>query len=140
MNSKTKRIALRVAIGIVAAMVIVQILFFIFRNLVLQVAFDKVADRAMSRFGVEVKCEHIKFRGLSEVYIEQLSVVPANGDTLLTAKEIGVRQSYLKMWLLKPSIKAITATNVKLNLIRTDTSGNYFTFFKQRNSTDTDTT
>jgi len=140
MNSKTKRIIIKAAIGIVAGLVIVQILFFIFRNLVLQVAFDKVADRAMSRFGMELKCESIKFRGLSELYLEKFTIVPPNGDTLLTAEEIGVHQSYLKMWILKPSIKAITANNVKLNLIRTDTSGNYFAFFKQKSVTITDST
>ena len=140
MNSKTKRIIKRIAIGIVAFLVIIQILFFIFRNTVLHFAFDKVADRMMDRYGLVMKCEQIKFRGLSEVYMEQLSVVPANGDTLLSAKEIGVHQSYLKMWLLKPSIKTISATDVRLNLIRTDTSGNYFCFFKQKTEAATDTT
>lgn len=141
MNSRVKRVAKRVAIGIIAFIVIVQILFFVFRNLALQVVFDKVADRAMTRYGLEMKCEQIKFRGLSEVYLDHLTIVPANGDTLLSASEIGVHQSYFKMWFLIPSIKDITATDVKLNLIRTDTSGNYFTFFKQNNSsTTTDTT
>jgi len=140
MNSRVKRIAKRVAIGIVAFILIVQILFFIFRNLALQVVFDKVADRAMARYGLEMKCEQIKFRGLSEVYLNHLTIVPANGDTLLSVSEVGVHQSYFKMWFLIPSIKDITATDVKLNLIRTDTSGNYFTFFKQNVSATTDTT
>lgn len=140
MNSKTKRIIKRAAIGLVAFVIIIQILFFIFRNLVLQVAFDKVADRAMERYGLEMKCEQIKFRGLSELYMEHLTVVPTKGDTLFSANEIGIRQSYLKMWLLSPSIKAITATDVKLSLVRTDTSGNYFSLIKPKKVTTTDST
>ena len=140
MNNRAKKILKRVGIGVVAVIVIIQILFFVFRNLVLQVAFDKVADRAMARYGLEVKCEQIKFSGLSEISLRGLTAVPANGDTLLTAGEIGVKQAYFKIWLLTPSITNIKATNVKLNLIRTDTSGNYFTFFKRNRAATTDTT
>jgi Membrane carboxypeptidase (penicillin-binding protein) len=134
MNDKTKKILRKVAMWLAIGIIAIQILFFIFRNVILEVAFHKANQYALHQYNVALNCSSIKFSGLSTIKMENLSLQPIGYDTLLAVKNISLEQSYLKLFLLEPSIKTIDIRNANINLQRTDTSGNYFFIFKKHSN------
>ncbi|HUW06291.1 MAG TPA: biosynthetic peptidoglycan transglycosylase [Williamwhitmania sp.] len=132
MNSKTKKLLRKIAMWLVVGLIAIQLLFFIFRNVVLHVAFNRAARYAQQHYGVIIGCSSIKFSGISTLQVKDLFLKPNGYDTLMSVREIGLEQSYLKLWLLKPSVSTIDIRDAYINLERNDTSGNYFFIFKKQ--------
>lgn len=63
------------------------ILFFVFRNTLLQSAFAKTQVRARS-YGVQVNAQSVRFSGIDEVALENITISPLQGDTLARIKSL----------------------------------------------------
>jgi hypothetical protein len=68
------------------------ILFFVFRNTLLQSAFAKAQVSARS-YGVQVNAQSVRFSGIDEVALKNITLCPLQGDTLAHIKALTLNLS-----------------------------------------------
>jgi hypothetical protein len=121
MNSLLKRV-LKIT-GILVFLLL--LLFFGLRNVLLHYAIDKVAAKLATEKGLDVKIGSASFEGFSTIAFGKISVVPHNGDTLMTADTLSLRPSVWKILTATLRIKEVKAEGVLLQIVHKSTGDNY---------------
>lgn len=128
-----KKTAIRIVAVAGGVFVIALIGLYIGRNSLLQSMADKRLRRIETTHGLTIRYDELRLKGLNEVSLEGLSVVPDKRDTLLTLQSLDV---CLNFWQLLGG--AIEVKNVRLdglNILfnKQDSVANYdFLFRKQQ--------
>jgi hypothetical protein len=64
-------------------------------------------------------------------YLNDIALIPANGDTLLKIRHFEAKISFRKFLKFRPGFKELLVDTTEVNLIRRDSSDNFSFFFKQ---------
>jgi len=133
--ARFKRIARLLAIGIFALL----LLFFLFRNILLRYAFDKVAGKLKARTGCVVGASQKEFSGFATVHLNDVLVLAPQNDTLLFIDEISVRPSLLPFIVGRVQINRLSVEHALLNLRCQNGQCNYSGWINSRkDSAETD--
>lgn len=104
---------------------------FLLRQPVLDFAINKVREKFDSRYKVELKIGEFGFSGVREVYIEDVSLIPANGDTLLSLGSFRAKLSLSRLLRLQIGFRELWVENAHLRLVKRDSTDN-FSFLLKR--------
>ena len=99
-----------------AVVVLLMVLFFLFRNTVLGYAIRKVTEKLYNRNGIVLKINGADFNGFTTVGLYGISVVPPKGDTLLTADTITIRPSVWTLFAGTLRLKEVHGSGIHLTL------------------------
>src|SRR5205085_159389 len=105
----------KIAITFFIFLLILVSAFFIFRNNILHYAFNNVKEKVKSRYNVSLDAEGIEFKGLQEVNVKNITLVPDSADTLISIQNIS----------LNFSLTSLLTGSIGFNSIRCDTFSLY---------------
>ena len=77
--------------------VVVIILYFLFRNTILNYALHRMQDKVKSKYNTELKITKAYFSGFSTVNANEISVIPPGNDTLAVIKHIEADLSFFRI-------------------------------------------
>lgn len=133
---RKKQIAIRIAAVASGAFIITLIGLYMGRNSLLQSSVEKRLQRIEIAHGLRIRYDELRMKGLDEVTLQGLSVVPDKRDTLLTLQALDV---CLNFWQLLSG--DIEVQNVRLNGLnilfdKQDSVANYDFLFRKQRATD----
>lgn len=118
-----------IALGLI---VILCIAGYFGRNALLNhYAKEKVSELEKA-YGLKIDYSHLYMPGLTEVEIQNLSVVPAQRDTLLTLHSMQVNLSLWAMITLDTDINNVTTNGLHISFVKKDSLSNYDFLFKKK--------
>jgi hypothetical protein len=101
------------------------------RKPILEFVVNKAKDKFKEKFDVELKIKDAGFAGIRDIYFTHVSLVPANGDTLLKVNHVYARINVAKLFRLKVGFKELVIDTSHLSLVRRE-NGDNFSFLKSR--------
>jgi Transglycosylase len=101
------------------------------RQPILDFVVNKAKEKFKEKFDVELKIRDAGFAGIRDIYFTDVSLVPANGDTLLKVNNVYARINLTKLLRLKVGFRELVIDTSHLSLVRRENSDN-FSFFKRR--------
>ena len=88
--------------------------------------------RTEQKYGLSIRYDALRMKGLNEIELSNLSVVPDKRDTLLTLHALNMRLSFWKLLRGKIEVRNVTADRLKVSFIKADSTANYdFLFLKK---------
>ncbi len=84
------------------------LLVFLCRNSVLQYAFKRVQQKSLEKYQVALSTSSVKFNGISNVVLQNLTVVPQNADTLLQVRGLSLNLSLIDLLTAKIGFNEIS--------------------------------
>ena len=127
MGHKTK-IGILAVLGLI---VIALIAAYIGRDALLNHYARGKFDNLEKKYGLNISYARLHMPGISEIEIEQFSVVPNERDTLLTLHSAKIDLSLLKMLTLKAEVKRVTTDELHISFVKKDSISNYDFLFKK---------
>jgi hypothetical protein len=109
-----------------------QILFFIFRNPLINYLTQSKASSFSKNNHAEMHIGKIKFQGVSGIRAENVFLREIGKDTLVKVQSIYARLSFWKLLFFKVSITDFEMFNADLNLVRKDSTDNYSFLLKRK--------
>lgn len=106
------------------------------RQPILDFVVNKAKVKFKEKFEVELKIKEAGFAGIRDIYFTGVSLVPANGDTLLRVKSVYARINMAKLLRLKLGFRELVIDTSHLSLVRRE-NGDNFSFLKKRDSDST---
>lgn len=122
-----------------AAILLLIILYFISRNFILHLVTEKISGRLKERFNLNLVIEKSAFSGLITVEMNNLSIVPQNGDTLLHLDTLSATPSFSSLLLFNLRLKALEMKSGYIRLNCTDSTYNYASLLSKKSVSDTST-
>ena len=77
------------------------------RQPILDFVVNKAKEKFKDKFDVELKIRDAGFASIRDVYFTDVSLVPANGDTLLKVKSVYARINLAKLLRLKVGFREL---------------------------------
>lgn len=106
------------------------------RNGILCRTADKRILYAEQKYGLSICYEDLRMKGLNEIELKNLSIVPRNRDTLLTLHTLNMRLNFWKLIRGKIEVRNVTVDQLKASFIKADSMANYdFLFLKRKRET-----
>lgn len=137
MKSK-KQIAIRVAAIIGGVIVLILVGLYLGRNSLLQSIAEKRIRQVETAQGLTICYNELRMKGLNEVTLQGLSVVPDKRDTLLTLQSLDVRLSFWQLLGGAIEVKNVRLDGLDIAFNKQDSVANYDFLFrrKQTNAAD----
>lgn len=104
---------------------------FLLRQPIMDFAISKVREKFASRYELELKIGEFGFEGVRDVYIKDVLVIPANGDTLLSLGSFRAKLSLSRLLRLQIGFRELWVENAHLRLVKRDSADN-FSFLLKR--------
>lgn len=102
------------------------------REAILQKIIQKAILKADKQYGLEVKIGKAGFSGLSTVKMDQISVVPANRDTLSTIRDLTVGVKLFPLLFGDVKLSEVNLNEGKFNVVIRDTLTNIDFILKKK--------
>lgn len=109
------------------------------RQPILDYVINKVKSKFKERYNATLVVGDAGFAGLKVFYLDDIALIPENGDTLLRMKHFEAKISFRKFLRLRPGFKELLVDTTTLSLVRRDSTDNFSFFFKRSNKEDSDT-
>jgi hypothetical protein len=122
--------------GTAAGLILIVLLYMLFRNYVLHFALDKMAARLEKRFGLELVVEKSSFNGLATVEMNSITITPASGDTLLYLDSLSATPSVGSLLLLNVRLRSLEMKNGFVRLVCKDSICNFSSLFSKSSAAD----
>ena len=107
--------------------------FFIFRNLLLNKAIEKVSAKFRNEYQTTFTVGNASFSGLSSIEIRDILIIPDGKDTLAS---VGTLLSSVRFWhalILDFRVKELVLKNGYVNLVKNNEGRNFDVFLKRKN-------
>ncbi len=127
MGHKTK-IGILVALSL---LIVTGIVAYVCRDTLLNHYAEGKFEDLEKEYGLKISYARLHMPGISEVEIEQLSVVPNNRDTLIELHSMQVDLNFWKMLIFKAEVKKVAADGVHVSFVKKDSLSNYDFLFKK---------
>jgi hypothetical protein len=111
--------------------VLVVIAFFAFRNILLNKTIQKIAQKISLEYNSTLFVGEATFKGLTEIELKQVSLVPKEADTLFFLSTITASASFWNAITGDIQLKKLTVNDGFLQLIKADSGRNFDVFLKQ---------
>lgn len=121
-----------------AVLLLLTVIFFVFRNDMLHWAIGKVKHSVFQKYHATLSIGEASFSGLTSVNLQQISLKPNEGDTLLNAAKVDVSVRIFPLLIGKIRISSLRMDQAHLHLMRYDsTHTNFAAFIKKEQPADT---
>lgn len=107
------------------------LLIFLCRNSILQFAFKRAQQKSLDRYQVALNASSVKFSGMDNVVVQNLTMVPQNADTLLLVRSLSLNLSLLDLLTAKIGFNEISVDTAFINVYNLPQRSN-IAFLKNR--------
>jgi hypothetical protein len=126
MNSKNKK-RLVILFSIVTILIIIV---FAIRQPILNYVIEKAKVKVKQKFNATLVVGNAEFKGIRELCIDDVALIPSNGDTLFTLKHLSAKIRLSKLLVGKVTTRSLVAQGVSITLVKKDSIDNYSVFLK----------
>ena len=126
MNSKNKK-RLVILFSIVTILIIIVLAI---RQPILNYVIEKAKVKVKQKFNATLVVGNAEFNGIRELCIDDVALIPSNGDTLFTLKHLSAKIRLSKLLVGKVTTRSLVAQGVSITLIKKDSIDNYSVFLK----------
>ncbi|MFM2157493.1 MAG: hypothetical protein RL516_2242 [Bacteroidota bacterium] len=135
MNSKNKK-RLVILFSIIAFLIIAV---FLIRQPILDYVIGKAKSKVKQKFNATLVVGNASFNGIREICIDDVALIPSNGDTLFTLKHLSAKIRISKLFVGKVTTRSLIAQGVSITLVKKDSIDNYSSFLKSDSKKDDQT-
>lgn len=133
-KNKIKKIAFW-TLGIFVVLIIISgVLFFAFRNSILQKAITKVSTKMSTEYNSTFVVKGAKFNGINGIEMEGIKIVPKNADTLLNVKELKTSINLGHLLTGDIQLGSLEMKDGFIQLVKNANGKNFDTFLKKKNN------
>ena len=126
MNSKNKK-RLVILFSIIALLFIA---LFLIRQPILNYVIEKAKTKVRQKFNATLVVGAASFNGIQEICIDDVALIPSNGDTIFTLKHLSAQIRISKLFVGKVTTRSLIAQGVSITLVKKDSLDNYSSFLK----------
>jgi hypothetical protein len=126
MNSKNKK-RLVILFSIVTILIII---IFAIRQPILNYVIEKAKVKVKQKFNATLVVGNAEFNGIRELCIDDVALIPSNGDTLFTLKHLSAKIRLSKLLVGKVTTRSLVAQGISITLVKKDSIDNYSVFLK----------
>ena len=126
MNSKNKK-RLVILFSIVTILIIIV---FAIRQPILNYVIEKAKVKVKQKFNATLVVGNAEFKGIRELCIDDVALIPSNSDTLFTLKHLSAKIRLSKLLVGKVTTRSLVAQGVSITLVKKDSIDNYSIFLK----------
>lgn len=135
------RVLRTVLTGLVVLLILTVGGYFLFRNMLLHWAIDKVTHKLEVRYHTQLHIDEAAFSGLSNLELHGITLVPHKADTLLKLNQLTGSIKLLKLLTGQVQFSQFDLSDGAISLVRYDsTHGNYSAFLEGSGKKERDTT
>lgn len=120
-----------VLISIIAVLLVV---FYSYRQELLLKAIAKVTQKLQSEYNAELNLQNAHFEGFTAIAIENVFLVPKNGDTLFKIQKCKTSVSFWHLFVGKIQLGSLEAKNGFVQFIKTENGTNFAAFINKKKS------
>lgn len=132
MNKNIKRKLLFTAKVLAGLFVLAVVLFFVFRDTVLDKVVNKVQSRIESNYNSKLVVGEASFSGLSGVKMTDVLLIPQGNDTLVRVKSLETEVAVMPLLLGRIQLNAMEMRGGYINLVKKDSVWNFVSFLKSK--------
>lgn len=125
----------KIGVGIVVMLLCLFIAYFLFRNTILQWAFNRAVQKAANTYQLKVSAGSIHFAGFDIVTFSDISIQPQGADTLLSLKHAKADVALLSLLKGDIAFDGLSADSGALTIYNFKDSNN-IAFAKRKSGTD----
>ena len=131
---RTTKQKLFLALKIFAVVIaILIVLFYYYRESLLTKGITKVTTKFSRDYGATLVMKNAHFDGFTAIIVEDVSLVPKNGDTLLKIQKCRTSVSFWHLFVGKIQLGSLTAKNGFVRVIKNEKGSNFSEFIKKSN-------
>lgn len=132
MKPRTKKILLWVAAILAMLFLIMAIVFFIFRDQILDKTISKVADKMKIEYQSDFAIKEANFDGFSGISMKGISLVPQNGDTLVRIDNLDSKINFWRLFTGELQLGTLFIKDGFVHAIENEKGKNYAAFIKAK--------
>ncbi|HEX9981410.1 MAG TPA: biosynthetic peptidoglycan transglycosylase [Flavobacterium sp.] len=125
---RTAILAAKIALALIAVLIIV---YFGFRNTILQKIIAKASEKADSEYNSTFSVKKASFRGLCGIDLEGVLLDPKDADTLFSIRSIRADMDLLQLLVGKVQIEKLELKDGFIQLVKTGSKKNFDAFLKK---------
>ncbi len=110
------------------------------REPVLDFIVGKIKIKVSEKYNAELIIAEADFSGIRDLVLKDISLVPENGDTLISIKRLQAKISISKLLRLRPGVRELLVDTGRIQLVRRTNSDNFSFLLKRKNVSASDTT
>ncbi|MBF6607295.1 MAG: transglycosylase domain-containing protein [Flavobacterium sp.] len=133
MKEKTKKRLLWATAIIILLFLLVTAGFFIFRQQLLEKAISKVSEKMKSEYNSDFKIAEAEFNSFSGVSMRDISLVPANGDTLLRVNSLKTNINFGRLFVGDVQLGTLYINDGFVAVLENENGKNYAAFLRTAN-------
>jgi hypothetical protein len=109
-------------------------LFYYYRESLLQKGIAKVTQKLATDYQAKLSLQNAHFDGFTAISVENVVLVPQNGDTLFKMEKCRTSVSFWHLFVGKIQLGSLQAKNGFVALIKTESGSNFEAFIKKKKS------
>ncbi|MFY0482593.1 transglycosylase domain-containing protein [Flavobacterium sp. PLA-1-15] len=130
MRTRKQKI-IRVVIGIGIFLVLLILLFFAFRNTILDKAIEKISTKLETDYDSKFSVKEATFQGLTGVSMKEITLVPKGQDTLFSIQKMETSVSFWHIIVGKVQLGTLHVDNGFVQLVKKGNVKNFEAFLKR---------
>ena len=130
MRTRKQKI-IRILIGVGIFLVLLILLFFAFRNTILDKAIDKIATKMETDYDSKFSVKEATFQGLTGVSMKEITLVPKGQDTLFSIRKMETSVSFWHIIVGKVQLGTLHVENGFVQLVKKGNVKNFGAFLKR---------
>ena len=139
MRKKTRKQILFLVLKIVAVLIILSVIsFFAFRNMVLDKAINRISDKMAEDYNSTFVVKEATFKGLSDIEMKGITLVPKNADTLLNVSELKTSINLSRLLTGDLQLGTLEMRDGFIQFVKNAYGKNFDAFLKKKNNDEED--
>lgn len=135
MRKKTRKQILFLVLKIVAVLIILSVIsFFAFRNMVLDKAINRISDKMAEDYNSTFVVKEATFKGLSDIEMKGITLVPKNADTLLNVSELKTSINLSRLLTGDLQLGTLEMRDGFIQFVKNAYGKNFDAFLKKKNN------
>lgn len=114
-----------------AILLLLSIVFFVFRDSLLQQAISKFSTKIEQNYDSNLSVKQAAFEGFSGVYLSEIILAPKNADTLFSIKRIKTSVNILHLFLGEVQLGTLEIQDGTVQLVQKGNKKNFAAFLKK---------
>ena len=132
---KTRKQKIMLSAGVLIFIIgVLLVVFYSYRQELLQKAITKATQKLQIEYNAELHLQNAHFDGFTAIAVENVSLVPKNGDTLFKIQKCRTSVSFWRLFVGKIQLGSLEAKNGFVQFIKTENGSNFAEFINKKKS------
>ena len=127
-----KRILIYTGAGLLLLLLLLAGGLWIFRNRILNRMAERKITQVEERYGLEVHYDELRFEGTGRLFLNGLSVVPEERDTLLTLQSATFNLGFWQLLKGNVEVMDVALDGLTVDFVKENQQANYDFLFRSR--------